>query len=182
MIFQAIDCIQKQIDPTVHTAAGNIAEIVSGTNNTDADIIITLINIEENRVSRDPRNYLKSGTNLFLKKPAIHLYLTLLFTALRSETAYGLALQNLQKVVQFFQGKYVFDHNNTTDLDVGIEKLILDMVSLNTEQLNNVWSILGGKYQPSVIYKMRMITIDSITDQQGSFIKEMESNYTTNET
>jgi hypothetical protein len=32
--------------------------------------------------------------------------------------------------------------------------------------MNNVWAALGAKYMPSVIYKMRMLTID------GSIIRE----------
>jgi hypothetical protein len=49
---------------------------------------------------------------------------------------------------------------------VGIEKLILEMNSLNFDQLNQLWSIIGGKYQPSVVYRMRMVTVDSVTDER----------------
>ena len=181
MIFQAIDCIQKQLNPAiVNAVAGNISEILTagGSNPiNDADVIISLVNIEENRISRDPRNFVHSGTDVLLKNPAIHLNLTLLFTALRSEAAYGPALQNLQKVIQFFQSKYVFDHNNTPILDAGIEKLILEMVTLNLEQLNHLWAILGSRYQPSVLYCMRMISIDSITETQAGTIKEIQTSF-----
>jgi hypothetical protein len=181
VIFQAIDCIQKQLNPAiVNAVAGSIGEILTdGGNNpiNDADIIISLVNIEENRISRDPRNYVHTGTDTFLKNPAMHLNLTLLFTALRSESAYGLALQNLQRVIEFFQGKYVFDHNNTPLLNAGIEKLILEMVTMNIEQLNHLWIINGGRYQPSVMYGMRMITIDSITNVQMPAIKEVQTNF-----
>ena len=180
MIFQAINCIQRQLNSFVNTDIGNIGEIVGSANppDSDADILISLINIEENRMSRDPRNYVSNGADILMKNPAVHLNLTLLFTALRSNSAYGFALQHLQRVIEFFQRKYVFDHVNTpVDLDAGIEKLILEMVSLNMEQLNNLWAILGGRYQPSVVYRMRMVTIDSITDQEGSVIREIESRY-----
>lgn len=181
MIFQAIDCIQKQLNPAiVNAVAGNISEILTaGGNNpiNDADVIISLVNIEECRMVRDPKNYVHSGTNIFSKNPAVHLNLTLLFTALRSEAAYGPALQNLQRVIQFFQGKYVFDHNNTPLLDAGIERLNLEMVTMNLEQLNHLWAISGGRYQPSVMYLMRMITIDSVTDQQPGIVREVESRF-----
>ena len=181
MIFQAIDCIQRELSPAiVNAVAGNIGEILTagGANPVnDVDIVISLVNIEENRISRDPRNYVHNGTNAVLKNPAVHLNLTLLFTALRSETAYGLALQNIQRVVQFFQRKYVFDHSNTPILDPGIEKLILEMVSMNLEQLNQLWVMQGGRYQPSVMYNLRMVTIDSITEQQVSTITEIQTNF-----
>ena len=179
MMFSAINLIRTELNSDgIPAEAGNIGEIVAGNAvNNNADIIVSLINVEENRVSRDPRNYIKSGTELLLKNPPVHLYLTLLFTATRSGDAYGPALQNLQRVIQFFQGKYVFDHSNTQGMDAGIEKLILEMVSINLEQLNHLWSILGGRYQPSVVYKMRMVTIDSLNGDQGDVIKEIETKY-----
>lgn len=179
MILQAISCIQKQLDPVVHCVTGNIGEIIAGNANinTDPGIVISVISVEENRISRDPRNYIQSGPDLFLRNPAIHLNLTLLFTAIRSEVAYDSALQNLQKVILFFQGKYVFDHINTSILDAGIEKLILEMVTLNLEQLNHLWSIMGGRYQPSVVYKMRMVTIENVIVDQGIPVKEVILNF-----
>jgi hypothetical protein len=181
MIFQAVDLIRTELNTSGLTSEmGNIGELITsgGINgNTNADIIISIINIEENRISRDPRNYLKTGTEVFPKNPAVHLHLTLLFSATRSETAYGPALQNIQRVIQFFQNRFVFDHVNTPGMDAGIEKLIVEMVSINLEQLNQVWSILGSRYQPSVVYKMRMVTIDSVSDQPGPVIREIETKF-----
>jgi hypothetical protein len=157
---------------------GNIGEIVSGTGSnhgSNADVIISLINIEEERVAREPVNYLKKDNGILFKNPAVHLNLTLLFTSVRHEGGYGIALQNIQQVIEFFQKKYVFDHFNTPNLNDGIEKLVLDMISLNIEQLHQLWSMLGGKYHPSVAYKMRMITVDSVTDMEGPLIKEIEA-------
>ena len=179
MLFAAVDLIRSELNAFGVTAElGNIGEIVSssGTNHgANSDVIVSLINIEENRVSRDPQNFLKKDNGIVFKNPAVHLYLTLLFTSVRHENGYGIALQNIQRVIEFFQSKYVFDHANTTGMDDGIEKLVLDMVSFNMEQLHQLWSMLGGKYHPSVAYRVRMITVDSVTDQQGPVIKEIET-------
>ncbi|HEY2348978.1 MAG TPA: DUF4255 domain-containing protein [Puia sp.] len=182
MIYQAIHCIETELKanpPDIKAAAGSISEISSGNSgdNSDKDIIISLINVEENRISRDPVNFVRVGTSLLQKNPAVHLNLTIMFTALRSETAYGTALQNLQRVIRFLQSKYVFDHDNTPSLDPGIERLILEMITISFEQLNQLWAVLGGKYLPSVIYRMRMITIDSITNQPADLVREIEANY-----
>lgn len=180
MIFQAIDIIRSELTtntPSIPAELGNIGEILAGTHNTDPNIIISLINIEENRVSRDPQNYLRNGTGVTYKNPAVNLYLTLLFTSIRDQSGYGLALQSLQDVIGFFQRKYVFDHSNTTNLNPGIEKLILEMISLNLEQLQQLWSMLGGRYHPSVAYRMRMVTIDSNADVPGHLINEIIIKY-----
>ncbi|MDQ6763554.1 MAG: DUF4255 domain-containing protein [Bacteroidota bacterium] len=185
MIFQAIDIIHKELNkelnllsPPVTAEVGNIGEILATNNQgSDKDIIISLINIEENRISRDPRNYLRTETGMLMKNPAVHLNITLLFTSVKLDTGYQFALQNIQHVIEFFQNKYVFDHINTPDLDAGIEKLILEMISFNLEQLHQLWSMLGGKYHPSAAYRMRMITIDNAAGVPGPLIKEIEANY-----
>lgn len=163
----------------VNADIGNITEIINDINNNGvhADIIISLINIEENRISRDPHNYIRQNGNILMKNPAVHLYLTLLFTSVRRAGGYGLSLADLQNVIGFFQQKYVFDHANTPALNVNIEKLVLDMVSLNLQQMHEIWSVLGGKYYPSVVYRMRMVTIDSVTDITGPPVLEIEAGY-----
>ena len=178
MIFPAIHIIQQELNAIVSAEVGNIGEILAtNTHGADKDIIISLINIEENRISRDPQNYLRTDTGILMKNPAIHLNLTLLFTSVKLDSGYQFALQNIQHVIEFFQSKYVFDHANTPALDAGIDKLILEMISLNLEELQQLWSMLGGKYHPSVAYKMRMITIDSVTDKAGPLIKEIEAQH-----
>lgn len=181
MIFPAVDIIRQElIINGVNAALGNISEIINDTagGGVNADVIISLINIEENRISRDNNNYIRKDGGIIMKNPGIHLYLTLLFTSVRRTAgAYGLSLQDLQNVIGVFQRKYVFDHSNTPALNVNLEKLILDMVSLNLQQLHEIWSVLGGRYFPSVAYRMRMVTIDSIPDTSGPLVKEIQLNF-----
>ena len=171
MIFQAINFIQRKLNDRVGTVAANIGEIVAETATIPGDgsagIVLSLVNVEENRISRDPRNYQRAGTSLILKNPAVHLNLTLLFTAIRrNEAAYENALINLQAVVEVCSSINMCSIIPIPQgLDPGIEKLILEMMTVNMEQLNHLWSIMGGRYQPSVVYKMRMVTIDSVTGE-----------------
>jgi hypothetical protein len=184
MIFQAMDIIRQELvdihnDHRVNADLGNISEIIRDTGNSGvtADVVISLINIEENRISRDPNNYMRKDGGIILKNPAVHLYLTLLFTSVRHAGGYGLSLQDIQNVIASFQQKSVFDHANTPALPAGIEKLVLDMVSLNLQQLHEIWSVLGGKYYPSVVYRMRMVTIDTIPETEGALVKEVILNF-----
>lgn len=109
MIFQAIDIINTELNkelntlnPAVTAEVGNIGEILA-TNNHGAgnNIIISLVNIEENRISRDPQNFIRNGTEIILKNPAIHLNLTLLFTSVAHDSGYEIALRNIQDVIEF---------------------------------------------------------------------------------
>jgi hypothetical protein len=106
MIFESVDIIRQELkNNSINADLGNISEIVNDPNNNgvNADVIISLINIEENRISRDPNNFIRKDSGIILKNPAIHLYLTLLFTSVRRAGAYGLSLQDLQKVIGVFQ-------------------------------------------------------------------------------
>jgi hypothetical protein len=180
MIFQAVDIIRQELkNNSINAVLGNISEIVNDPNNNgvDGEVIISLINIEENRISRDPNNFIRKDSGIILKNPAIHLNLTLLFTSVRRTGGYGLSLQDLQNVIGVFQKKFVFDHSHTQNLDPNIEKLILDMDSLTLQQLHEIWSVLGGRYFPSVVYRMRMVTIDYISETSGPLIQEIQTNY-----
>jgi hypothetical protein len=187
MIYPAVDIIRQELNNAalfggLNVQIGNISEILSNPAaiRDDTAVIVSLINIEENRISRDPNNYIRTGDGITLKNPAIHLYLSLLFTAIR-QTAdrfeNHLALQDLQRVIGFFQKKFVFDHSNTPNLDANIEKLILDMISLSLQQMHEIWTVLGGRYYPSVVYRMRMVTIDYDSKLTGPLIKEVETDY-----
>jgi hypothetical protein len=182
MIVQALNFIRSVLlAGSVDADLGNVGDIVSNNGNTSgtAPLIISLINIEENRISRDPANYIRGagGVTLIKKNPAVHLNLTVLFTSVRLEGGYELSLNDIQQVIGIFQNQYAFDSTTTPPVPVGIEKLILDMLSLNLEQLHQLWSMLGGKYYPSVAYRMRMLTIDSVSDQEAPIIEEIEANY-----
>jgi hypothetical protein len=186
MLFPALDIIRQELNTAlaangIHVELGNISEILGdpNANRDDTAIIMSLINIEENRISRDPNNFIRKGDGILMKNPAVHLHLSVLFTAIRQTTNHynDKALQDLQQLLGFFQKKYVFDHSNTPSLDINIEKLILDMVSLNLQQMHEIWTVLGGKYFPSVVYRIRMVTLDYVPTIPGSVIKEIETDY-----
>jgi hypothetical protein len=92
---------------------------------------------------------------------AVHLNLMLMFAANFGGNQYTEALKFIAATVAFFQGRALFDHHNSPDLDPRIERLVLDMESLDLSELAQLWGILGGKYVPSVLYRMRMISFDS---------------------
>lgn len=78
-------------------------------------------------------------------------------------------------VMQFFQANPVFDSLTSPNLDAKIEKLLVKMHSLSFEQLNHLWGVLGGKYMPSVLYKVTQVVIDEdATSGEAAYIKEIQ--------
>jgi hypothetical protein len=91
------------------------------------------------------------------KNPPIYLNLDILFAA--NYTDYYTSLLLISNVIKFFQFQNVFTPLNSPNLPPGIEELIFDLKTLSLQDLNNLWGILGSKYIPSVVYKMRLIII-----------------------
>src|SRR3546814_13020658 len=101
MLYPAIENIQRILNdglsPTVSIA--NIALIDNGENEqNDADIIISLVNVEEVRLARDQQYVVRVNGDLLPKNLPVHLDLSLLFTAYGP--GYGTNLQNLQEEIE----------------------------------------------------------------------------------
>jgi len=160
-------------DPTAtkRIATGNVTKVLepdaagSRSDSTSAPGILSLVNLEEERDSK-PNNFVRVNDKIEYRNPKINLNLYCLFAM--NHPSYDTSLQYLSLVIQFFQYRSVIDHKNTPPenglaLDQKINKLIFDMISMNSEQVNHLWATLGGKYLPSVLYKVRMITIEDDT-------------------
>lgn len=171
MITQALTYISSKINSAFFTPAGiprvilgNIATL-SDAGITESNVLLSLVNIEEEVLRRNPENYIKRNTSVIYRNPPMHFNITIVFGAfLRNEndlgTNYEGSISKIQTVIGFFQRQNVFEHTTFPDLPVGIEKLNFELINLNLEQLHHLWSMLGGKYIPSVVYKMRMVAID----------------------
>lgn len=190
MIKEALTFLEKELnnylsvklstDTESPLVLGNIVRVIdndtgSGTNNANNKAILSVVNIEEDRLSKSPDNFRKSDDKIQYKNPKIFLNLYLLFAVNKSD--YGEALKVLSFIIQFFQHKFVFDVQNSPNLDPKIERLVLELHSLNFEQMNHLWGILGGKYLPSVLYKMKVVGIEEETiDASGEPIMEININ------
>ncbi len=135
---------------------GNVAA------NVDNRMAVFLVNVEKDSTpgySQKPAGV--GSTRRVVHHPALHLNLFLMFSANFGGQNYPEALKFLSHTIRFFQKNPVFNHHNSPDLDPGIDKLILDIENLNIKDLSSLWSILSGKYLPSILYRVRMLTFDS---------------------
>lgn len=101
------------------------------------------------------------GARVGVANPPVHLNLMLMFAANFTAGNYVEALKFVSATVGFFQARPVLDHENTPDLDPRIDKLVLDIENLSLHDLSNLWGILSGKYLPSILYRVRLVTIDA---------------------
>ena len=136
---------------------------------------ISLVNIEEDRISKSQENTFRRDSTIIYKNPKVFLNLYVLFSV--NVANYSEALKRLSLIIQFFQYKNVFNITNSPGLDAGIEQLIADMYSLSFEQSNQLWATLGGRYIPSVLYKVRLVAIEEeAVNAEGGFIQSITNN------
>lgn len=136
-------------------------------------LVISLVNVEEDKISKDPLPYRTAGDSIYFQQPAVHINLYLLFSA--NFDNYEDALTALSKVAEFFQQKSYYTPENTNNLPAGIEKLIFDLYNISLDQVHHLWSMLGGKYVPSVVYKLRMLTIQQLQETPVGVIRRIQA-------
>jgi hypothetical protein len=119
---------------------------------------MSVVGIEEERINKSQQPVsVGTGQRRTVLNPEVRLKLYLLFAA--NFTTYSEGLKFLSYVVAFFQAHTSFDGETSPDLDPGIEHLRVDLESLTFEQQNHIWAALGANYLPSVLYTVRLITI-----------------------
>jgi hypothetical protein len=71
------------------------------------------------------------------------------------------SLRILSHAIQFLQVHPCFDRSSAPEMDRCIERLSLEIETLDTRAAGQLWGTLGGRYLPSVQYRMRTVTNDA---------------------
>lgn len=126
-------------------------------------IAAAIINIEEDRIfkSQTPDHIYTNGQHIVLE-PELKLNLHVIFAANFDVKNYDQALKYISYVLTFFQSHPAFTSEEYPALTPSIEKLTVELQSLSYEQLNQVWAFIGAKQLPSVIYKVRMVSLQAM--------------------
>lgn len=185
MILSALNFITEEINLyyqnpiTPHTDGfvqlGNIARLDNDpSEGLKTKVILSLVNLDEEKTLKNGPFQVKQGASMVKRNPTVYLNLFTLFSCANEDYRY--ALTQIGCVIEFFQQQYVFTAENSTQFPEDIEKLIFDLHSVNIEQLNHLWGILGGKYVPSVLYKLRLVPIQKSKGEEGPLIRDITAN------
>ncbi len=82
----------------------------------------------------------------------------------------------MTRTLEFFQKNKIFTPSSHPELrDQDIDRLVFKLFTMDMEQLNDMWSMLGGKFHTSVLYKVRLVEVDAkLNDGIGPAIEEIE--------
>ncbi|EDP97200.1 DUF4255 domain-containing protein [Kordia algicida OT-1] len=124
-------------------------------------VVISLIHVEQDNVKQFYNRNQTLDNGNFVRKPVSHRYN--LFTLITPNfDDYGEALKFLDASIQFFQINQLIDATINAEIPPELGKLEYEFQKgENYMQMQNLWTALGAKYQPSVIYKIRLVNIAS---------------------
>jgi len=168
-----IDQVKKDGDGIVAPVSilQNIARLDDEALKKTDKILISLVNFSEEATMKNNLSHTISKNDMVeYKNPPVNLNLFILITSCM--TNYENALIYLSHAITFFQGKYTFSLKNSVTQVEGLPddfRIILDLYTLSFEQINYLWSTLGGKQHPFVCYKARLLQIEkeSTTETRG---------------
>ena len=122
-------------------------------------IIVSLVNLEHETNHQYAQYQKLENGQVNAQNLPYNFNLDVLVTALFNN--YGEALKFLSETVYFFQAKHLFTSENSPGLDPRIQKLSFEIIKLNYHETHSLWTALGAKYQPSVMFKVRMLSFQS---------------------
>lgn len=131
----------------------------SVTDNIENKIIISLINLEHETFATNPGQYQPSGGQYGKVEQPVYLNLYLLFAANYNSANYIESLKMLSATIATLQANPAFDSTLNPDLDPSTPRLSFEIHNIPINELSHIWNGIGAKYVPSIIYKVRMLTI-----------------------
>ena len=117
-------------------------------------LVIFLTGVERDTIAH--RAGLQRGLSADLRQQEpVFLNLLVMCAANFSE-----ALKVLSGAIGVFQSIPVIDHHNAPLLDPRLERLILNIENLSSSEMHSLWGLHSGRYLPSVVYRVRMVSVD----------------------
>jgi len=190
------------IDRTVHFLGDHLNQYLQGRFSIDDDIVslspitdqngaalpqaanrlaMFVTNITEDKMPRDPSSAPHFGDRFAPSQPAFNLNIFLMLAANYDAENYLEALKVLSLSVQYFHNTPVFDRASVPELsDYNLDQLSLEISNMEFDTVGNLWGMFGGRYVPSVLYKVPTLSIDSnALMAEDSIIKGVDPEATT---
>lgn len=131
------------------------------------NVVISLINTEKetSRPYYHVRNQKMANGSFSDINPPERYNLDILVSS--SFDDYSESLKFLDAAILFFQMNIFLDPSSFSNIPEGLNKLHFDNEKITYHQMHSLWTAMGAKYQPSAIYKMRLVTFQG--DEASGF-------------
>lgn len=116
-------------------------------------LVVSLLNVEREASSGISAPTQRTGGGYVRLQQPLQLNLNVMLAVVFDERQYTASLSVLTDTLRFIHSMPRFTMER---MDYTIE-----IVSLSPQDLSNVWTLLGGQYYPSVVCKIRRLTLDT---------------------
>jgi hypothetical protein len=137
----------------------------SAAQDVDGKIVFFLVSLNEESTLRNisSRSAGKDGGSFADKTSPLHLNLQLLFCSNFDGNVYTEGLRYLSSLVRFFHINKIVTIDHLNNSGQNLRRLSFELSKLDYDQLSHLWSAIGGKLMPSVMYKVGMVIFDDTT-------------------
>jgi hypothetical protein len=172
LLQSTLELLRDRLDAAFQIADPRSEEWVALTNPVDPDgrvsesarnkLVMALVGLQSDKtIGTFPAPMPVSGDQFAIVAAPLNVNAFVLFVANFSDSNYPTGLGMLSRAIGFFQQNPVFTHDRLPGLAPEIEKIALDFVSLDLTQTNHLMGMLGLKYLPSALYRLRMLPFGS---------------------
>lgn len=116
-------------------------------------MVVSLLNVERETAGGISAPVQRTQEGYARMSPPLLLNLNVMLAAVYDERRYAESLSVLSDTLKFVQSAPRFEVDGAG--------YTIEIVSISTQDMNNVWTLLGGQYYPSVVCKIRRLTIDA---------------------
>lgn len=147
--------LDEYLSRTRHRPEGlaAVGMIGSTTEERPNKMVVALLNVERETSGGISAPIQRTGDGGYARmQPPLLLNLNIMLAAVFDERQYAESLSLLSDTMRFIQSvpKFTVDGADYT----------IEVVNISTQDMNNVWTLLGGQYYPSVVCKIRRLSID----------------------
>ena len=168
LLQSTLELLRDRLDAAFQAADPRSEDWVALTNPVDLDgrisesarnkIVMALVGLQSDKTAGAIPGPTSVGGDQFAVMAApLNINAFVLFVANFSESNYPTGLGMLSRTIGFFQRNPVFTHDRLPGLAPEIDKIAMDFVSLDLSQTNHLMAMLGVKYLPCALYKLRML-------------------------
>lgn len=147
MIDDLLEMIAQDLEPAlgeVDVRLGGLDDVdeVKSLEDDGGVLLVTLLHIE------------RDGSNIHVSlggEPPAHVNFYVLFSAHFPFEDYTASLKCISNTIGYFQGSPTCVFNG--------QDLKIELATIDFREFGNIWNALGAKHKPSILYKIRTLTI-----------------------
>lgn len=198
-IRTSIEKLAKLIDPSNELISIlNIATLNDGDEFLldKTTVVLSIVNIEEDKTLKNQSVYIKQEEAATMvaryAHPTKHLIISLLFGSYNKDFVnYLTGIDKLNVIINFFQqntslyikglsdgfisyNEYLQIIKENPSIESSYQRVTFETVSLSLDQLHQMWSYLGSRYMPSVLVKMRLISVQGPETTPAKTVNKVE--------